>query len=425
MIVIFKENEAIFVAHGTIGAWPIGCLQAVGNGDGTISVLNRAKTTADEDAFKEIADRTSSDFVDANGAPYGASEAATVNALNALFSESALAPPTITSALAVPVATGTPVNYELTGDGIVGVEWGSLPAGLAVSSLNRRIITGQIVTPGTYSIPVTVTNTIGATSATIVATVTSSFADTKSVRFNNQDYMQMSPPPTTTDRAGNGSGVSDAWSIACWYKGSTSNNNSQTIWCFGSSPLNSQGNAWLYYTGKNNGSIELRYGTNFNRLIQRTATATIPQDQWRHILVTYDGGTTGAGSTPAEQAAYHSRFNIYIDGSLVTTTNSNTNNGYTGSIVTALARLARTPSGQYSRGSLINEVAMWSSDQSANVAAIYNSGVPHDLLLLATTPDHWYRMGDGDTFPTMQDNAGSSDGTLFNMTSADIVNDAP
>lgn len=425
MITIFKESESIYVAHGTIGTWPIGCLQAVGNGDGTISVSNRAKASADAGAFEEIANRAFADFVDINGDAYGLTEVATVNALNALFSQSSLTAPTITSSLAVAVSTATPINYELTGDGVVGVEWGTLPAGLAVSTLNRRIITGQITTPGTYNIPVTATNANGATSVTIVATATSSFADTKSVRFNNQDYMQMSPAISATDRAGVGAGASDAWSIACWYKGSTSSNASQTIWCFGSSPISSQGNVWLFYTGKNSESLEFRYGTNFNRLIQQTAIGTIPQNQWKHIIVTYDGGTTGAGSTPAEQAAYHSRFNIYIDGALVATTNSNTNNGYTGTIVSTLSRLGRTPSGQYTRGSLTNEVAVWDSDQSANVAAIYNAGTPHDLSLLATAPDHWWRMGDGDTFPTIQDNIGSSNGTLFNMTASDIVSDAP
>ena len=424
-IKIFKQENSIFVAHGTIGTWPIGCLTAVGNQDGTVSVANGAKTSPDGGVFYEISNVAFGDFVDGNGDAHGADEASTVNALNALFSQSALTPPTITSSLTLAVSTSTPVNYELTGDGIVGVEWGGLPAGLAVSTLNRRVLTGQITTPGTYNIPVTVTNANGATSATVVAVATSSFADTKSVRFNVNDYMEMSPAVTATDRAGTGAGASDAWSVSCWFKGSTSSNASQTIWCFGSSPMNSQGSAWLFYTGKNNESLEFRYGSNSNRLIQQTASGTIPQNQWVHILVTYDGGTTGAGSTGPEQAAYHGRFKIFIGGVQVATTNSNTTYGYTGTIVSTLSRLGRTPSGQYNRGSLINEVAIWDSDQSSNVSDIYNGGVPHDLLLLTTPPNNWWRMGDGDTFPTIQDNIGSSDGTLNNMTAADIVSDAP
>tara|TARA_R110000787_G_scaffold70648_3_gene157150 strand:+ start:143 stop:829 length:687 start_codon:yes stop_codon:yes gene_type:complete len=71
----------------------------------------------------------------------------------------------------------------------------------------------------------------------------------------------------------------------------------------------------------------------------------------------------------------------------------------------------------------IDEVAVWNSDQSANVSTIYNSGTPQDLASL--TPQNYWRCGDGDTFPTLTDNAGSNNGTMTNMTSGDIVADVP
>ena len=37
----------------------------------------------------------------------------------------------------------------------------------------------------------------------------------------------------------------------------------------------------------------------------------------------------------------------------------------------------------------------------------------------------WYRMGDGDTYPTIQDNKGSNDATMTNMASDDIQTDVP
>ncbi|HHZ69131.1 MAG TPA: hypothetical protein EYN54_02375 [Methylococcaceae bacterium] len=70
-------------------------------------------------------------------------------------------------------------------------------------------------------------------------------------------------------------------------------------------------------------------------------------------------------------------------------------------------------------------MAIWSSDQTANVAAIYNSGTTHDLSALTTPPDNWWRMGDGDTFPTISDQISTLDFTMFNMTVGDIVNDTP
>ena len=67
----------------------------------------------------------------------------------------------------------------------------------------------------------------------------------------------------------------------------------------------------------------------------------------------------------------------------------------------------------------IDEFAMWvGTDQRANVSDIYNGGVPFDLSTLATAPDHWWRMGDGDTFSTewtINDNIGS-----YNLTSVSM-----
>ena len=66
----------------------------------------------------------------------------------------------------------------------------------------------------------------------------------------------------------------------------------------------------------------------------------------------------------------------------------------------------------------MDEVALWNSDQRANVSDIYNGGLPFDLSTLGTPPDHWYRMGDNDVFNTnwtLSDNVGSYDLTSVSM----------
>ena len=76
----------------------------------------------------------------------------------------------------------------------------------------------------------------------------------------------------------------------------------------------------------------------------------------------------------------------------------------------------------------IDELAIWDSDQSANAASIYNSGVPFDLSTLGAQPKHWSRAGDGnDVYPYLQDygTAGTLVWQMYNMTAADIVNDVP
>ena len=107
---------------------------------------------------------------------------------------------------------------------------------------------------------------------------------------------------------------------------------------------------------------------------------------------------------------------------------SNSNFGYTGGLDPDNFRVGRYASGNYMQnGCKVDELAIWDSDQTANISSIYNSGVPHDLSLLGTQPKHWWRMGDGDTYPNLQDNGTEANCTfvMYNMTSADIVSDVP
>ena len=66
-------------------------------------------------------------------------------------------------------------------------------------------------------------------------------------------------------------------------------------------------------------------------------------------------------------------------------------------------------------GGELDEISLFDSDKSANIATIYNSGVPTDLTSLS--PVNWYRMGDNDgaTGTTITDlGSGSNNGTLIN-----------
>ena len=75
----------------------------------------------------------------------------------------------------------------------------------------------------------------------------------------------------------------------------------------------------------------------------------------------------------------------------------------------------------------VDELAVWDSDQSSNISDIYNSGSVKDFDTLTDKPLHWWRMGDGDTFPNLVDSGtvGNCVFVMNNMTSADIVNDVP
>ena len=55
------------------------------------------------------------------------------------------------------------------------------------------------------------------------------------------------------------------------------------------------------------------------------------------------------------------------------------------------------------------------------------NGATFDLNTLTSGPTNWWRMGDGDNYPYLQDNGSAANCVfqMYNMTSADIVSDVP
>ena len=98
------------------------------------------------------------------------------------------------------------------------------------------------------------------------------------------------------------------------------------------------------------------------------------------------------------------------------------------SVIGQNLRVGRYNNGQSLRNSSkVDELAVFNDDVSALASDIYNSGSPFDLMTLATQPEHWWRMGDGDSYPFLFD-YGFQQNCIFimsNMTSSDIVNDVP
>lgn len=416
-------------ADGTLGMYFNNELKAIGNGNGTCSIMNEPKSTDTIDFF-EVANVSFTEFVDINGAPLGSDEASAVNAMNAIFHNTgglSGAAPVITSSLVVNVNDVDQINYILEASNVVEIEWQGLPAGISVSGANRRNLIGQFDDgAGTYTVTVKAINYFGSVSEDIQFNVAHTYQNTKSVEFENQDWMGANAAllDDTLGRAGSGAGMADAWSIHMWIKASA-NNSGQTIFYFGSNDIVNSPYLELRQTN-NNGlkRLRLRYGSNSNYIQITTPSGSITPGVWHHVLVTYDGGTTGSGS--ANLSDYYSRFNIYIDGVSQPKSTSHANYGTTSALVGQNLRVGRFASGNYMRENYkVDEVAIWGSDQGANISDLYNGGLSQDLSILSTPPDHWWRMGDGDNFPTIQDNIGNADFVMYNMTAADIVTDAP
>ena len=423
-ITIYKDSaaNAIFIEDAN-GVQFLNSLQATVT-NGACNIHDLAK---DIDIVTEV---VFSEFVNENGASYGVDSTEVCNALNALFSSSGTPSnevPVITSSLAVSLVEGQTLNYELTTDYGVGYEWDlSNVAGVTtVEGNSRKLIGGSSLGSGTYNIPVKAINYNGEDSETIVLTVsTPPFSNTKSVLFNNLDYLgaNASLLSSVLGRTGNGAGSSDAWSIAFWVKPSTNTNN-QGVMLYGG--VYSSGGAVIdIRLVGNKDSLWMRYGTSSNRLQIQTPDNSLPAGVWSHCLITYDGGTTGAGSGSIND--YYNRFNMFINGVSQTKTGTNNNYGYTNAITGSVFMVGKSGQSQSLRYVKLDEIAIWDSDQSSNVSDIYNSGVPFDLNALAAKPKHWWPV-DGSTYPNLQDSGTAANCTfvMYNMTSADIVSDVP
>ena len=425
---VYSNESAgqIFIARGTVGAWPFHCLQAVGNGDGTVNIRNKARSYESGDSFFELANVPFADLVNDADVAWGVSEAATVDALNAVFVDtggsSVGVAPVFSAATAVAVTTADAVNYSATAVGAVGWEWGTLPAGLAVSSHNPRNLVGTFTGgAGSYPVSVTAVNYYGSTTSTVTFTVTSSFGNTRSLFFEAADFLSASATSSNPFyRASNGAGAGDAWSASVWFKPGTSTT-VQTILSFGGNAA-SEGKVNFKIIGGD--KFRVQYGSSTNLVSITTPDSSLTSGQWHNVFVTYDGGTTGVASGSVSD--YYGRFGMWLDGVAVSATSTNTNYGWDGGMPAEVFLIGeKSDGGQHLLGVYVDEVALWSGDESANVAAVYNSGVTHDLSLLASSPGHWWRMGDGDTYPTISDAVGSLDFTMSNMTAADISTDAP
>jgi len=425
-IIIYRDSaaNAIFIEDAN-GVQFLNSVQAylVNPLDVVVSIKDLAR---DIDIFTGI---PFAEFINDSAVAYGATAPLTVNALNAVFTGSGGDnAPIITSSLTVNTTENVTINYEMVATGGVGYEWTNLPAGVVTVEGNVRKIVGSIAADGVYTPTMTAVNYFGSDTETLTITVSNPpYSNTKSINFNNNDYMNASALTSNPMyRAANGTGSGDAWTICGWFKGGTSSDTNQTIISYGGTDEDNEGRVWVYWDGNSSKEqLVLKFGSEDDWLRFTTPDNSMVDNTWVHFIITYDGGTTGSNGGSIND--YYSRFEIWLDGVSQTLTKENSNDGWDSSIKDEQFRIGEVVfGGEHMRNNdKVDEVAIWSSDQTANVAAIYNTGTPHDLSALTTAPDNWWRMGDGDTFPTIEDQISTLDFTMFNMTVGDIVNDTP
>ena len=215
----------------------------------------------------------------------------------------------------------------------------------------------------------------------LTGTATSSFSNTKSIELDGvDDYVTFG-----SMTVGSGLAITGDISISMWLKFSNSGGTEYAM---------SMGDQYGIYT--NGGTIRgfSRIGGSFTAL---SSVGTFNDNAWHHVL--YIKNSTN--------------MYLYIDGSLNA---SNTSGGTTTTSGLDMRLGARYTTANFYEG-LMDEVAIWNSDRSADVSTIYNSGVPNNLNDLSNVPLSWWRCGDGDTSPTLTDNGtGGENGTMTNFT---------
>ena len=293
-----------------------------------------------------------------------------------------------------------------------GVLSGTAPAylGTAADTIVVNCKAGNAV-GGTVDFTVTIT----------VAQV--AYTNSKSLSLNgSSNWLQGNPVNMNAmDRASNGDG--NAWTLSMWVKPNSSTA-TQTLMVYGAGDDYNYGAITLKQQGGS--SLVLNYGTVYDNIILVVGNA-FTSGTWQNVVVTFDGGYTG--SIPADSAIYYSKFNIYIDGVLQSPIGVASNGGYSGVIsgsdpsnnIFRIGRASNVHNNYY--GGVINQVAIWDTDETANVATIYNSGATQDLSLLASAPAHYYEIETSVT--TVSDIEGSADLTGYNFSASDLVTDTP
>ena len=214
-------------------------------------------------------------------------------------------------------------------------------------------------------------------------------------------------------RSGNGTGSSDAWSISMWVKPST-DTSSQALFYYGGDNLTTKGTIQIsQFSG---GNVLLRFGDGTD-FVAYFGLGNFTTGSWNHILATYSGADTinangGAGA-----------FGLSVNGANGISQIQAGGAGYSGSILDEAFKVGSHNSANYLKGATVHQVAIWDSDQSANLATIYNSGATQDLSLLTPAPAHILQPTNSVT--TISDSVGNADLTGFGFSAAALVTDAP
>ena len=205
----------------------------------------------------------------------------------------------------------------------------------------------------------------------------SSFTNTRSLSFDgSDDFILLSSAISFP--------LFEVFSLSAWVKPVSLSSNQGNIISSATDNSNKIGiasaNQVQVKLGGSNSSINTTGGSN-----------NFTTGAWQHILITRNSSNI---------------ITVFRNGSAYDSSVTNANSGTYNSI------------GKFKTTSFLNssldEVAIFNTDQTANVSTIYNSGVPGDLSSLS--PLHWYRFEEGSGTTATDSGTGGNNGTISGAT---------
>lgn len=166
---------------------------------------------------------------------------------------------------------------------------------------------------------------------------------------------------------------SSAFSVSAWVN-TTDTNTYGNIFSSDEVPVGGSVRNWQFIRWNNKARFILRNSSGSSIVDINTSSKTINDGNWHNIVATWDG-TTGTNGVK-----------IYVDNVLEA-------QGTASSTALANSAIPMVMSGSSATWDFIGKIsniAIWNSDQSANIANIYNNGSPQSTY--TTTPTAWWKL---------------------------------
>jgi len=175
---------------------------------------------------------------------------------------------------------------------------------------------------------------------------------------------------------------------------------------------------WLMSVDGSSGSFVVEVymdaaGTTYKKY---ESSVTVNDDSWHQIAFTFDAGVLKLYVDGSEDASV-----TKVQDDVVSSVNNSTQALLIGSLRTGL-------SSYVGFDGRVDQTTVWSQALTeSEINEIYRNGCPGDLSTHSqyANLNAWWKMGDGDTHPTISDNKNSNDGTMLNMSAASFVEDSP